>query len=355
MTETTPPAGGRITDLLIEREMRESYLNYSMSVILSRALPDVRDGLKPSQRRVLVAMNDLNLGPRSKHRKCAKICGDTSGNYHPHGESVVYPTLVGMAQWFSTRYPLVDSQGNFGAIDGSPPAAMRYTEARMGYPAMHLLEDLDKDTVDLVPNYDGRMMQPSVLPARFPNLLCNGSTGIAVGMAASLPPHNLREVTAAIDRLLDNPDVTLDELLELVPGPDFPTGGTIMGRGGIRNAYASGRGNVVVRAKYHVEQKRGRKLLVFTEVPFQIKTTTILERIDHLVKSDQIDSIADANDESNDRVGLRLVIELKKGVEDETITVNQLFKLSPLQSTFSIINLAILDNRPRTLSFKQLL
>jgi DNA gyrase subunit A len=355
MTDPTPPTGGRIADLLLEREMRESYLNYSMSVILSRALPDARDGLKPSQRRVLVAMNDLNLGPRSKHRKCAKICGDTSGNYHPHGESVVYPTLVGMAQPFATRYPLVDSQGNFGAIDGSPPAAMRYTEARMAYPAMHLLEDLDKETVDTAPNYDGRLMQPVVLPARFPNLVCNGSTGIAVGMAASLPPHNLREVAKALNRLFDNPDVTLDELLECVPGPDFPTGGTLMGRGGIRNAYASGRGNVVVRAKYHVEEKKGRKLLVFTEVPYQIKTTTILERIDHLVKSDQIDSIADANDESNDRVGLRLVVELKKGIEDETVTVNQLFKLSPLQSTFSIINLAIVDGRPRTLGFKQML
>ena len=355
MTDKIPPADGRITDLQLEREMRESYLNYSMSVILSRALPDARDGLKPSQRRVLVAMNDLNLGPRSKHRKCAKICGDTSGNYHPHGESVVYPTLVGMAQPFSTRYPLVDSQGNFGAIDGSPPAAMRYTEARLGYPAMHLLEDLDKETVDETPNYDGTRMQPVVLPARFPNLVCNGSTGIAVGMAASLPPHNLREVAKAIDKLLDNPDVTLDELLEVVQGPDFPTGGTIMGRSGIRNAYASGRGNVVVRAKYHVEEKKGRKQLVFTEVPYQIKTTTILERIDHLVKSDQIDSIADANDESNDRVGLRLVVELKKGVDDEIVTVNQLFKLSPLQSTFSIINLAIVDGRPRTLGFKQML
>ncbi|HZN39868.1 MAG TPA: DNA gyrase subunit A [Planctomycetota bacterium] len=355
MTDPNPPSGGRMTDLLLEREMRESYLNYSMSVILSRALPDVRDGLKPSQRRVLVAMNDLNLGPRSKHRKCAKICGDTSGNYHPHGESVVYPTLVGMAQWFSTRYPLVDSQGNFGAIDGSPPAAMRYTEARMAYPAMHLLEDLDKETVEMVPNYDGSLMQPVVLPARFPNLICNGSTGIAVGMAASLPPHNLREVAAALDKLLDKPDVPLDELLEVVQGPDFPTGGTIMGRGGIRNAYASGRGSVVLRAKYHVEEKRGRKSIVFTEVPYQVKTTTILERIDHLVKRDQIDSIADANDETNDRVGLRIVIELKKGVEDETVTVNQLFKLSPLQSTFSIINLAIVDGRPRTLGFKQML
>ncbi|MEZ6036779.1 MAG: DNA gyrase subunit A [Planctomycetota bacterium] len=355
MTDPTPPTGGRITDLLLEREMRESYLNYSMSVILARALPDARDGLKPSQRRVLVAMNDLNLGPRSKHRKCAKICGDTSGNYHPHGESVVYPTLVGMAQPFTTRYPLVDSQGNFGAIDGSPPAAMRYTEARLGYPAMHLLEDLDKETVDRVENYDGTRMQPVVLPARFPNLVCNGSTGIAVGMAASLPPHNLREVAKALEKLYSKPDVTLDELLEIVQGPDFPTGGMIMGRSGIRNAYASGRGSVAVRAKYHIEEKKGRKNIVFTEVPYQIKTTTILERIQHLVKSGQIDTISDANDESNDRVGLRLVIELKKAVEDEMVTLNQLFKLSPLQSTFSIINLAIVDGRPRTLGFKQML
>ncbi len=356
MTDSQPPVeGGRITQLLLEREMRESYLNYSMSVILSRALPDARDGLKPSQRRVLVAMNDLNLGPRSKHRKCAKICGDTSGNYHPHGESVVYPTLVGMAQTFTTRYPHVDPQGNFGAIDSSPPAAMRYTEARLAMPAVHMLEDLDKETVDMVPNYDGSRLQPVVLPGRFPNLVCNGSTGIAVGMAASLPPHNLREVAKAIHRLLDDPEVTLDELLELVPGPDFPTGGTIMGRSGIRNAYASGRGNVSVRAKYHVEEKRGRKQIVFTEVPFQVKTNTILERLTQLVRDGVIDTVADANDESNDRVGLRLVIELKRGVEDETITVNQLFKLSPLQSTFSIINLAIVEGRPRTLGFKQLL
>jgi DNA gyrase subunit A len=356
MTEKNPPPNsGRITDLLIEREMRESYLNYSMSVILSRALPDVRDGLKPSQRRVLKAMDDLNLGPRSKHRKCAKIAGDTSGNYHPHGEAVVYPTLVGMAQPFTMRYPLVDPQGNFGAIDGSPPAAMRYTEARLAYPATHMLEDLDKEAVDEVPNYDNTRMQPVVLPGRFPNLICNGSTGIAVGMAASLAPHNLREVAAAIERVLDKPDVTLDELLTLVTGPDFPTGGMVMGRSGIRNAYATGRGQVSVRAKYHVEEKKGRKLLVFTEVPYQVKTTTILERITQLVKNDQIDSISDANDESNDRVGLRLVIELKRGVDDETVTVNQLFKLSPLQTTFSIINLAIQDGRPRTLPFKAMI
>ena len=356
MSETEAPAGdGKIPELLLEQEMQESYLNYSMSVIYSRALPDVRDGLKPSQRRILVAMNDLNLGPRSKFRKCAKICGDTSGNYHPHGESVVYPTLVGLAQPFTTRYPLVDSQGNFGAIDGSPPAAMRYTEARMTQAALHMLEDLDKDTVDLELNYDETRKQPTVLPARFPSLLCNGSTGIAVGMATSLPPHNLTEIATALKALLDNPSISVDELLQIVPGPDFPTGGTIMGRSGIRNAYLSGRGAVSVRAKYHVEDRGKRKQLVFTEVPYQVKVNTILERVAHLAKTGQIDSISDVNDESNERVGLRLVVELKRGVEDESVTANLLFKLSPLQSTFSIINLAIDRGQPRTLGLKPLL
>lgn len=356
MTETVPPApDSKIPELLLEQEMQESYLNYSMSVIYSRALPDVRDGLKPSQRRILVAMNDLNLGPRAKFRKCAKICGDTSGNYHPHGESVVYPTLVGMAQPFTTRYPLVDSQGNFGAIDGSPPAAMRYTEARMSQAAVHILEDLDKDTVEFEPNYDERLMQPTVLPSRFPNLLCNGSTGIAVGMATSLPPHNLNEIVTAIKALLDNPQITPDELLQIVPGPDFPTGGTIVGRAGIRNAYLGGRGTISVRAKYHVEELGKRKLLVFTEVPFQVKVNTILERVAHLAKTGQIDTISDVNDESNERIGLRLVVELKRGVEDDTVTANLLFKLSPLQSTYSIMNLAIDRGQPRTLGLKALL
>jgi DNA gyrase subunit A len=335
--------------------MQESYLNYSMSVIYSRALPDVRDGLKPSQRRILVAMNDLNLGPRAKHRKCAKICGDTSGNYHPHGEAVVYPTLVNLAQEFATRYPLVDGQGNFGAIDGSPPAAMRYTEARMAQPAVDLLADLDQDTVRMVPNYDGTREQPEVLPGKFPNTLCNGSTGIAVGMATSLPPHNLGEIAAALEKLLDNSDVTLDELMSVVPGPDFPTGGIIMGRAGIRNAYATGRGKLTIRSRYKVEEKKGRKYLVFHEVPYQVNTNTILEKIASLAKNGDIDTIADVNDESNDRVGLRLVVELKRGVDDEAVTLNQLFKLSPLQSTFSIINLAIDRGQPRTLSLKQLL
>ncbi|MCC6672058.1 MAG: DNA gyrase subunit A [Planctomycetes bacterium] len=362
MTETpTPPPGpaaasaGRSKDLLLEKEMLESYLNYSMSVIYARALPDVRDGLKPSQRRILVAMNDLNLGPRAKHRKCAKICGDTSGNYHPHGESVIYPTLVGMAQDFTMRYPLVDAQGNFGAIDGSPPAAMRYTEARMSLAAVHMLEDLERRTVDMVDNYDGTRKQPVVLPGRFPNLLCNGSTGIAVGMATSLPPHNLREIASALELLLDNPDLSAGELLQTVPGPDFPTGGIIMGRVGIRQAYLTGRGAIQVRGRYHVEERKGRKQIVFTEIPYQVRVNTILERIATLAKGDQLDTVADVNDETNDRVGLRLVVELKRGVEDESVTVNQLFKLTPLQSTFSIINLAIDQGRPRTLPFKSLL
>ncbi len=356
MTDTPPPGKPIHPQVLLEKEMQDSYLTYSMSVILSRALPDVRDGLKPSQRRILVAMDDLNLGPRSKYRKCAKICGDTSGNYHPHGESVIYPTLVGMAQPFSLRYPLVDSQGNFGAIDGSPPAAMRYTEARMGLPTVHMLEDRDQDTVDVQPNYDGKILnEPVVLPGRFPNLLCNGTTGIAVGMATSLPPHNLIEVASALYKLLDNPDVTVDELLQDVQGPDFPTGGIIMGRSGIQNAYRSGRGAVTVRGKYHIEEKNKRKSIVFTEVPYQVKTNTILERIAHLAKTGQLDTVADCNDETNSRVGLRLVIELKRSVDDESVTVNNLFKLTPLQSKFSIMNLAIDAGQPRTLGFKQML
>ncbi len=355
MTDTPPPGKPSYPQKLLEREMQESYLNYSMSVIYSRALPDVRDGLKPSQRRILVAMDDLSLGPRAKYRKCAKISGDTSGNYHPHGDAVIYPTLVGMAQPFTLRYPLIDGQGNFGAIDGSPPAAMRYTEARMGMPTVHLLEDREQETVDLQPNYDGRLMEPTVLPGRFPNLICNGTTGIAVGMATSLPPHNLTEVAGALYRLLDNPEVTLDELLQDVQGPDFPTGGMIMGRSGILNAYRSGRGAVTVRGKYHVEDRNKRKVIVFTEVPYQVKTNTILERIAHLAKNDQLDTVADCNDESNSRVGLRLVIELKRGVDDESVTVNNLFRLTELQRKFSIMNLAIDRGQPRTLGFKAML
>jgi len=349
----TPPNAGRITPRHIEREMKESYLTYALSVIHSRALPDVRDGLKPSQRRILVAMNDLNLSPRAKYRKCAKIAGDTSGNYHPHGEAVIYPTLVRLAQDFSLRYPLIDGQGNFGSIDGDPPAAMRYTEARMAGTAVEMLADLDQDTVDLEPNYDDTRTQPTVLPSRFPNLLCNGSDGIAVGMATSLPPHNLGEVCAGLRRVLDDPAVTIAELCEIVKGPDFPTGGIVMGRHGILQAYATGRGITRLRARYVVEDTRTKQQIVITEIPYQVRKLAIIDKIVEVVKDQRITGISDVRDES-DRDGLRLVIELKKG-EDPQVIANQLFQYTPLQQTVSIINLAIDDRQPRTLSLRGLL
>ncbi len=333
--------------------MSESYLNYALSVIHSRALPDVRDGLKPSQRRILVAMNDLKLRPSAKYRKCANIAGHTSGEYHPHGESVIYPTLVRMAQHFSLRYPLIDGQGNFGSIDGDPPAAMRYTEARMDGTSVEMMADLDKETVDLQPNYDERLMEPQVLPGRFPNLLCNGSDGIAVGMATSLAPHNLREIAAALRLLLDDPNVTIAQLTELVTGPDFPTGGIVMGRRGILESYATGRGRVLVRARHQVEEVRTKQQLVFTEIPYQVRKVAIIEKIVEIVREGRVTGIADVRDES-DRDGIRLVVELKKG-EDPQVVLNQLFQYTPLQNTFSMINLAIVGGRPRTLSLKRLL
>jgi len=350
-TPTTPQ--GRVTPRLIEREMKESYLTYALSVIHSRALPDVRDGFKPSQRRILVAMNDLNLTPRAKYRKCAKIAGDTSGNYHPHGEAVVYPTLVRMAQDFSLRYPLVDGQGNFGSIDGDPPAAMRYTEARMAGTAVEMMADLDKETVDHEPNYDDTRMQPSVLPGRFPNLLCNGSDGIAVGMATSLPPHNLREICAALREVLAHPEVSILDLCNIVKGPDFPTGGIVMGRNGILQAYMTGRGLLRLRGKFTVEDTKTKQQIVVQEIPFQVRKTAIIEKIVEVVKDGRITGISDVRDES-DRDGLRLVIELKKG-EDPQVIANQLFQYTPLQQTVSIINLAIDDRQPRTLNLRGLL
>src|SRR6185503_15190299 len=363
MTDTTdptktdmpaPPPGGRIELRRIEREMSESYLNYALSVIHSRALPDVRDGLKPSQRRILVALDDLKLRPSAKYRKCANIAGHTSGEYHPHGESVIYPTLVRMAQVFSLRYPLIDGQGNFGSIDGDPPAAMRYTEARMDGTTVEMMADLDKETVDFQPNYDERLMEPTVLPSRFPNLLCNGSDGIAVGMATSLPPHNLREVSSAMRAVLDNPKVPLAELCEIVRGPDFPTGGIIMGRSDVLRAYSTGRGRCVVRARHQVEQVKNREQLVFTEIPYQVRKSAIIEKIVELVKEgERLTGVADLRDES-DRDGIRLVVELKKG-EDAQVVLNQLFQFTPLQTTFSIINLAIADGRPKTLTLRALI
>jgi DNA gyrase subunit A len=355
--QLTPPAvphnDGIINPRLIEREMKESYLTYALSVIHSRALPDVRDGLKPSQRRILVAMNDLNLTPRAKYRKCAKIAGDTSGNYHPHGEAVIYPTLVRMAQDFSLRYPLIDGQGNFGSIDNDPPAAMRYTEARMAGIAVEMMADLDQDTVDYEPNYDETRMQPTVLPSRFPNLLCNGSDGIAVGMATSLPPHNLREICSALRAVLADPKITIPDLCAIVKGPDFPTGGIIMGRNGILQAYATGRGLLRVRAKYSVEDTRTKQQIVVTEIPYQVRKSAIIEKIVEVVKDQRITGISDIRDES-DRDGMRLVIELKKG-EDPQVIANQLFQYTPLQTTVSIINLAIDERQPRTLNLRGLL
>jgi DNA gyrase subunit A len=344
----------RITDLLIEEEMKDSYLTYAMSVIVSRALPDVRDGLKPSQRRILTAMNDLNLGPRAKFRKCAKIAGDTSGNYHPHGEQVIYPTLVRMAQPFSMRYMLVSGQGNFGSIDGDPPAAMRYTEARLSGPAVELLEDIDKDTVDFVANYDETRQEPTVLPSKFPNLLCNGASGIAVGMATNIAPHNLREVAAAVNHLIAHPDCTVHDLIQFVQGPDFPTGGLICGRAGILEAYATGRGMITVRARIHEEETKSSKVqLVVTEIPYMVTKTRIIEKIADAVKDGRITGISDIRDES-DREGMRLVIELKRG-ENQDVILNQLYKHSPLQGTFSANTIALVNSRPEMLTLKQLL
>ncbi|HUU31392.1 MAG TPA: DNA gyrase subunit A, partial [Phycisphaerae bacterium] len=343
-----------IQELLIEEEMKDAYLTYAMSVIVSRALPDVRDGLKPSQRRILVAMNDLGLGPRSHYRKCAKICGDTSGNYHPHGEAVVYPTLVRMAQPWAEHYPPVDGQGNFGSIDGDPPAAMRYTEARLTALAMEMLEDLDKDTVDFQPNYDETREEPTVLPGRFPALLANGSSGIAVGMATSMPPNNIGEICDAIIAVIDKPDLPVRELLKIVKGPDFPTGGLICGRKGIVDGYTTGRGAIIVRARAHTEEGRGGKgSIIVTEIPYGQIKTRIIERIADGVKNGVLEGISDVRDES-DREGMRLVIELKRDA-DERVVLNQLFHHTPLQDTFSIIHIALDKGRPRTMNLKELI
>ncbi|MCP4252026.1 MAG: DNA gyrase subunit A [Candidatus Scalindua sp.] len=345
---------GNVKDILIEEEMKESYLTFAMSVIMSRALPDVRDGLKPSQRRILVAMNDLNLAPGAKFRKCAKICGDTTGNYHPHGEQVVYPTLVRMAQDWSLRYTLVKGQGNFGSIDGDPPAAMRYTEAKMTHASSEMMDDIKQDTVDFVPNYDETRLEPSVLPAKFPNILCNGGSGIAVGMATSIPPHNVNEVCDGIIKIIDNPDVTIDELLAIIKGPDFPTGALICGARGIVDGYKTGRGIITVRAKYHTETaKNNKQSIVVTEIPYQLNRDRIIERIAELVRNDVLKGITDVRNES-DREGSRIVIVLKRNEEVEVV-INQLYKHTSLQSSFSIIMIALVDGRPETLNLKQLL
>ncbi len=343
-----------IVDQPIESELRESYLTYAMSVIVSRALPDVRDGLKPSQRRILVAMNDLNLGPGSKRVKCAKISGDTSGNYHPHGEAVIYPTLVRMAQEWNMRQVLVDKQGNFGSIAGLPPAAMRYTEARLSAAAAMMLDDIKLDTVDFVPTYDEVRTEPVVLPSRFPNLLVNGTTGIAVGMATSIPPHNLREVCTGVIALVDNPEISIDELMDIIPGPDFPTGGIICGRYGIRQGYRTGRSTVVVRARTEIETVKNRTRIVVKEIPFQQFRDRVIERIAGLVSTGKIKGISGIRDESDLKEPVRLVIDIKQG-HDADIVLNQLYKFSPLQDTFSIIFLALVDGKPRELNLKEML
>lgn len=340
----------------VEDEMKDSYMRYSMSVIISRALPDVRDGLKPSQRRILYAMRQLNLGPSGKHRKCAKISGDTSGDYHPHGEMVIYPTLVRMAQKWLMRYNLVDGQGNFGSIDGDDAAAMRYTEARLTTASSELMEDLDKDTVEMVPNYDETKKEPTVFPAKFPNLLCNGSSGIAVGMATNIPPHNLNELVKATLLLLDNSAVTVEEIMKVMPGPDFPTGGIICGYRGIREAYHTGRGKVILRGVIRVEEieeSAEKSRLVVDEIPYNVNKSRLIEQIAELINSKTIPGISDLRDES-DKDGMRIVFELKRGEIAEVI-INQLYKFSDLQVTFGCNMLALDKGLPRTLTIKHMI
>ncbi len=346
--------GGNIEPRALEEEMRTAYLDYAMSVIVGRALPDVRDGLKPVHRRVLYAMNELGLGPTRSYSKCAKIVGEVMGNYHPHGDSAIYDTLVRMAQEFSMRNELVDGQGNFGSIDDDPAAAMRYTEARLARIATEMLRDLDMDTVDFTPNYDGSRREPLVLPARFPNLLVNGSSGIAVGMATNIPPHNLREVIAATVAYIDDPDIELDGLMEHIKGPDFPTGGIILGRQGIRDAYETGRGRVRVQARAHIEPlKQGKEAIVVTELPFMVKKlgdNGLVQKIVDLVHDKKITEVSDIRDETDKR-GMRLVIELKRDAIPK-VALNKLYKHTPMQTTFGVNMVALVDNVPRTLNLR---
>ena len=339
----------------IAQEMQESYLTYAMSVITARALPDVRDGLKPSQRRILVAMNDLKLHPRGKHRKCAKICGDTSGNYHPHGEGVIYPTLVRLGQEWNMRHQLVDPQGNFGSIDGDPPAAMRYTEARLASPAEDMLADLDKETVDLEENYDGTRTEPVVLPSKFPNLLVNGSEGIAVGMATRVLPHNLAEICNAVIAYIDDPDISVEALTKIVPGPDFPTGGVICGTDGVREAYTTGRGSITVRGVIHTEETKSRRtMLVVDEIPYSVLLPTIKDRIVDAIQRGTIKGIDDLRDESGRQQMVRLVITLKKDANPDVI-INQLWRYTPLQMNIHALNVVLVNRVPKTLGLKQLI
>lgn len=349
---------GTIQQVNIDDQMREAYLDYAMSVIVSRALPDARDGLKPVHRRILYAMSDLGLRSSSSHKKSARIVGEVLGKYHPHGDSAVYETMARMAQNFSLRYILVDGQGNFGSIDGDAPAAMRYTEARLHKMAEELLTDIEKDTVDFVPNFDDSLKEPTVLPARLPNLLMNGSSGIAVGMATNIPPHNLNELVEALNYVIDNfaniDDIPLKELMNRMPGPDFPTGGIIVGREGIESAYATGKGRIILRGVAHIEEGKGnRHQIVITEIPYQVNKTTLIERIADLARSNKIDMISDLRDESDQR-GMSIVIELKRGAQPKRV-LNQLYKFTTLQSTFGVQMLALIDGEPRLLPLKRAL
>ncbi|MDR1210746.1 MAG: DNA topoisomerase (ATP-hydrolyzing) subunit A [Spirochaetaceae bacterium] len=353
MAEPGKTETGRIIPVAIEDEVKNDYLTYAMSVIVARALPDVRDGLKPVHRRLLYSMDELGLRPASATKKSARIVGDTMGKYHPHGDAALYDALVRMAQEFSLRYPLVQGQGNFGSLDGDPPAAMRYTEAKLSRVGDEMLVDLGKETVDFAPNFDESLKEPTVLPSALPNLIINGSSGIAVGMATNMAPHNLVEVCSAVCACIDNPDISIDELMKHIEGPDFPTGGIIFGRQGIRDAYRTGRGKILVRGRFAVETtKSGRELLVFTEIPYGVNKLSLLERIGELAREKVIDGIANSNDES-DRDGLRIVIELKKGAIVKVV-LNQLFSHTQLQSTFGIINLALVSGKPRCLNLKEL-
>jgi DNA gyrase subunit A len=346
--------GQQVLSRLLEDEMRESFIDYSMSVIVQRALPDVRDGLKPVHRRILYAMNELGLSPGRAYKKSALVVGEVLGKYHPHGDTAIYDSMVRMAQDFSLRYPLVDGQGNFGSIDGDSAAAYRYTEARMMAIALEMLDDIDKETVAFIPNFDGRLNEPSVLPAKFPNLLVNGSSGIAVGMATNIPPHNLREVTAAVSALIEDPELPQEELEALVTGPDFPTGGFICGKDGIRDAYRTGRGRVVMRARTEIEEMSGGgERIVIREIPFMVNKTRLIEQIAGLVREKKVTEVSVLRDES-DREGMRIVLELKRDTIPQ-IVLNQLYKHTQMQSTFGTILLALVDGVPRVLTLRELL
>src|SRR5438105_9109991 len=350
-------SGGNIEPRALEEEMRTAYLDYAMSVIVGRALPDVRDGLKPVHRRVLYAMNELGLGPTRPYAKCAKIVGEVMGNYHPHGDTAIYDTLVRMAQEFSMRNELIDGQGNFGSVDDDPAAAMRYTEARLSRISTEMLRDLDMDTVDFTPNFDGGRQEPMVLPARFPNLLVNGSSGIAVGMATNIPPHNLREVISATIAYIEDPDIQIEGLTKHIKGPDFPTAGTILGRDGIRDAYATGRGRIRVQAKAHIEPiGQGKEAIIVSELPFQVRKGGdggVIDKIATLVHEKKLSEITDIRDES-DRNGMRIVIELKRDAIPKVV-LNKLFKHTPMQQTFGVNMVALVDNVPRTLSLREVI